>query len=215
MGTALTAAEWRQGARWLGRNSVWPYLFIFGMVLMGFGGVRAGHVLNCRDWPTATGEVVASELVRGLMREGVAKAGLEITYAYSVGAASYEGHRISYAGNKAGYEAIRTMLKQYRQGSTVTVYHHPGNPALAVLDPTFDWRALLPLFYGVGFVTVSTLGFFRRWRLTSANWFDGLHPEATAGRMRFEDFLLGFLGLLTILGIPFLWWALIKMYAGH
>jgi hypothetical protein len=149
------------------------------------------------------------------MREGVAKASLEMTYAYTVNGSDYEGHRISYAGNKAGYDEIRAMLKHYRPESPVSVYHHPGDPSLALLDPSFNWRGLWPLFWGLGMVTAALVGMVRGWRLTSADWFDPPAPQGARGKMRFEDFLLGFLGLLTIAAIPFLWWALIKMYAGR
>jgi hypothetical protein len=211
----LSAGDWRQGGRWLGRHSVWPYLFIFGVVLLVGGAIRTAHIINCREWPQVTGEVVSCELVRGLLREGVAKARLEMTYAYTVAGTPYQGHRIRITGNKESYEAIRTMLKRYRRGGPVVVHHHPGNPARAVLDTSFSWGGLLPLLYGFGLVMLSVTGFLRRWRLTSAHWFDGPEPPASVGKMCFEDHLLGFLGLLTIVGIPFLWWALIKMYAGY
>lgn len=211
MGMALSAAGWRQGFRWLGHRSVWPYLFVVGMVLLVFGAYRANHIINCAQWPTVTGEVVSCELVRGLMREGVAQANLAMTYAYQVDGIAYEGHRISYAGNKADYEAIRVMLKRYRPGTPVTVFHHPGNPVHAVLDPTYTWRGFKPLIYSLLLMAVSVLGVLRGWRLTTSNWCE----EPSTGKMSFEDFILGLLGFLTIACIPFLWWALIKLYAGH
>ena len=216
MGMALSAALRRQGYHWLGRRGVWPYLFVVGVVLIGFGAYRANHLITCDQWPTVTGEVSSCELVRGLMREGVAKASLEMTYAYRVDGVTYEGHRISFAGNKADYQAIRAMLKRYRPGTPVTIFHHPGKPARAVLDPTYSWRGFKPLLYGLVLLGVATMGLLRGWRLTSAHWFDDARIEKPAsGRMSFEDILLGLLGLLTIAGIPFLWWALIKLYAGH
>lgn len=215
MEMAFSNTGWRQGLRLLGRHSVWPYLLVFGLVLLGFGAVRASHIVGCPQWPRVTGEVVSCELVRGLMREGVAKASLEMVYAYSVDGAAYEGNRISYAGNKADYQEIRAMLKRYREGTPVTVYHHPGNPTHAVLDPTFNWGGFKPLFYGLGMVAVAIMGLVRGWRLTSSNMFDAGETGKPRGKMSFEDYLLGTLGLLTIAGIPFLWWALIKMYAGH
>jgi hypothetical protein len=215
MGMALSANEWRRGYRWLGRRSVWPYLFIVGLVLLGFGAFRANHIINCAQWPTVTGEVVSCELVRGLMREGVAQASLAMTYAYRVDGVAYEGHRISYAGNKADYEEIRAMLKRYRQGTPVTIFHHPGSPAHAVLDPTYSWRGFKPLIYGFALMGVASMGILRGWRLTSANWFDDSAIDTPTGKMRFEDFILGLLGFMTIACIPFLWWALIKLYAGH
>lgn len=215
MGTALSATGWRQGLRWLGRRSVWPYLLIVGSLLLVFGAYRANHIVHCAQWPTVTGEVVSCELERGLMREGVAQARLAMTYAYQVDGAAHEGHRISYAGNKADYEAIRAMLKRYRQGTPVTVFHHPGNPAHAVLDPTYSWKSFKPLFYGLALVGVSILGLLRGWRLTTANWGETSSTHKQTGKMSFEDFLLGLLGLLTIASLPFLWWALIKLYAGR
>jgi hypothetical protein len=216
MGWSRSAAGWRRAYVWLGQRSVWPYLFVVGVVLLGFGAFRANHIIGCAQWPTVTGEVVSCELVRGLMREGVAQASLAMTYAYRVNGVAYEGHRISYAGNKADYEAIRAMLKRYRQGTAVTIFHHPGNPAHAVLDPTYTWRGFKPLLYGLGSVGVAIMGILRGWRLTSAGWFnESRAKKASSGKMSFEDFLLGLLGFLTIVCIPFLWWALIKLYAGH
>lgn len=215
MGMALSAAGWRQGLRWLGRWSVWPYLLIVGLLLLVFGAYRANHIVHCAEWPTVTGEVVSCELVRGLMREGVAQASLAMTYTYQVDGGAYQGHRISYAGNKADYEAIRAMLKRYRQGTPVTVYHHPGSPTHAVLDPTYSWRSFKSPFYGLALVVVSILGVVRGWRLTTANWGEKSSADKPAGKMSFEDFLLGLLGFLTIASLPFLWWALIKLYAGR
>lgn len=213
---AFYARGWRQVYRWLSRQSVWPYLFVLGMVLFAFGVYRANHFIHCAKWPTVVGEVVSCELVRGLMREGAAQASLAMTYAYQVNGVAYEGHRISYVGNKADYQAIRVMLNRYRQGTAVTIFHHPGNPALAVLDPTYDWRGFKPLLYGLGLMGIAIMGILRGWRLTSADWFNESHSKKTAsGKMSFEDFILGLLGLLTIACIPFLWWALIKLYAGH
>ncbi|MDJ0781279.1 MAG: DUF3592 domain-containing protein [Desulfosarcinaceae bacterium] len=210
------ADGWRRHLKWLGRHSVWPYLFLVGVALLGGGVVRTGHILSSPGWPSVAGEVISSHLSRGPLREGVARASLELTYTYTVNGAAYAGHRIRYAGAATNDESIRAMRNTYRKGAAVTVYYHPDDPAHALLDPSFSWRGLAPLYHGMWVVGLAILGFVRRWRLTATDWFDApAGHTANDRKMTFEDFLLGLMGLLTLLGIPFLWWALMKMYAGR
>ena len=101
------------------RSVIWPQYL----------AVKWGHA--SRSWPRVRGEVTFAKL-KSLGREGHAT---EIWYEYTVDNIDYASSRVAlgvFVGTSLD-EALATY-ERYRLGSSVSVYYHPDNPQLAVLE---------------------------------------------------------------------------------
>ena len=85
-----------------------------------------------RSWPRVRGEITFAKL-KMVGRDGHAA---EIRYEYTVDNLDYASSRVAlgvFLGAPLA-EALATY-ERYRLGSSVSVYYHPDNPQLAVLEP--------------------------------------------------------------------------------
>jgi hypothetical protein len=197
-----TASQW-----------VWIAAIVVGMVLFSTGAVRFYWMVSSRFWPAVTGVIETSQLERGMVREGGLKYRFRLAYRYTVDDAQYEGERISFAGPLQGGGDARVFLDAYPKGMQVKVHHHPTNHRLSVLDVAWSWPAAMTRpFLGVGMTFFSFLGWWRRWPLQT----DYLFRERDADDpTTWKQKMLGLLGMATCLGICWIWWELIKQYAGR
>ena len=194
-------------AQWL-----WALFSLTGLLLFGSGLLQAQRMLSCASWPTAPGVIVKSELKRGYMREGSLKYNFHIVYQYTVNGADFQNDRISFTGQGTDGRTVTETLRTYSKGRTMVVYHNPTNPALSVLETKAHWAGFKRLILGLVIVLLAVTGFWRRWPMQSDYLFREHDPDAP---MKVKEMLLGSLGLLVCLGIGWLWWELIKMYAGR
>ncbi len=84
-----------------------------------------------RSWPRVRGEITFAKL-KMVGRDGHAA---EIQYEYTVDNLDYASSRVAlgvFVGTSLD-EALATY-ERYRLGSSVSVYYHPDNPQLAVLE---------------------------------------------------------------------------------
>ena len=116
---------------------------------VAFGAyISAGFVrdiyfaLKSKQWPTAIGKVVDSEIVVTPAVRGSYTSPL-VGYEYEVRGVRYKSNRIDYSGRGSSLGAwsqpARNYLRHHREGEPVTVRYDPGEPKRAVLEtgPTF------------------------------------------------------------------------------
>lgn len=128
-----------------------------GIALLGLAGWLALRSRQCRHWPSVTGVVIESR---------VDDAHLEMTkpvlrYRYQVGGQSHVGFRVAFAGYGISRRAMVRLIQPYPQGSTVTVYYNPRDPASAVLDNTARADAGYWFAFGLGFLALAA---YLAWR---------------------------------------------------
>ncbi len=191
---------------------IWAITAIVGVGLLFSGALRAQRMLACSSWPTVEGAIITSEMKRGFIREGSLKYNYRIVYRYSVDGTAYENDRISFSGSVRANNQGQSIFRTYPKAKKVTVHHHPTDPDLSVLETARAWSGFKMLLLGILLAPLAVAGFWRRWPLQTDYLFRERNPDAPLTR---TQFILGTLGFLTCLGIAWIWWELIKQYAGR
>jgi len=146
------------------------------------------------------------------MREGALKFQLHIVYRYRVDGKAYEGQRIAFAGRAKKLNDIKALLATYPKGRKVQVHYLPDNPKVATLETHVSWHGSKFIAGGLLLLCLGLIGLRRRWSLQTDYMFKDLSPDRHIPKWKIA---VGFVGLLASLGIFWLWWELIKMYAGR
>lgn len=131
---------------------MWPAVFILaGLAVLAYGIGLMRDARNCAGWPTVEGTITASD-IQVVSREKDRRIyAPNVAYTYVVGSRRFEGTRLTLVPrNYAGEQQTRSILARYPTGGTVRVFHHPNDPANAVLDtgsignewalPLAEWR---------------------------------------------------------------------------
>jgi hypothetical protein len=98
---------------------------------------------SCK-WPSTQGKIIFQSYRQFPydLRHRVAKAQLEIHYAYTVAGIMYESDRFSLW--RSIYQdpdyVVRAFADRHWEGAPITVYYKPANPKKAVLQTGPDWR---------------------------------------------------------------------------
>lgn len=191
---------------------IWVTVTLAGIAALWPGMLNLQRMLLCPGWPTVSGVIEKSELKRGLLREGLLKHQYDMLYRYTVNGKAYQSGRISFAGTLPGNHDIQGLLDAYRPGDKVEVRYHPKHPELAAIEADVSWRGGKLTLFGLVSAVLGGMGLWRRWPLQTDDLFREHDPEKP---LTFSRIVLGTLGMLTCLGIVWLWWELIKMYAGR
>ncbi len=118
--------------------------------------------MKAKNWPTAPGNVVDSQITMHYDDDGDRMYGTAITYRYTVDGLEYSGNKRTFveysSNNKQRAENIVTM---YAPETPVQVYYSPDDPEDLVLEPgtnaTMFLVLLVPLFF-IGFGVAGLLG---------------------------------------------------------
>ena len=191
---------------------IWAVSLVIGAALLLSGALQATRILSSLSWPTATGTIAQSDLKHGYMREGILKYKAHIVYHYDVDGTRYSGRRIAFSGAATHGWKAREVAAAYRVGDTVTVHYHPSKPGQSVLITGVTWQGFSTLLVGVVLTPLALAGLWRRWPLQTDYLFKPHDPDAPWTPARI---ILGGLGLLSCLAIAWIWWELIKTYAGR
>lgn len=102
---------------------------------------------QCLHWPSVLGVVTESRVEDSpidMMKPVV-------RYRYAVDGSTFIGFRVTFSGYGVSRSAMVQLIAPYPEGSTVTVYYDPANPASSVLNnlAKSDWRYWL--MFGIGF----------------------------------------------------------------
>lgn len=196
---------------------IWALVLIVSFVLLLSSGLRIQRVLSSRGWPTTQGMVTVSTLEHTPLGRSMMKYGLQLRYSYSVQGTRYESGRLSFAGS-TGYVGrtkietrVQQALKTYTKGAAVTVHYHPTKLGVAVLDTEVPGYLYKRFLLAIGMGVLAVVGFRRRWTMQTDYLSKPYDPKAP---MTFNRFILGALGLAVCVAIAWIWWELIKKYAG-
>lgn len=74
-----------------------------------------------------------------------------LRYRYEVAGVVFIGFRVAFSGYGVSRAAMAQLIKPYPEGSTVTVFYDPADPASSVLSNVAKSDWLYWLMFGVGF----------------------------------------------------------------
>ncbi len=114
------------------------------------------------DWPQVEGTIVDHRVVP-IDREGVGnRYGVKLIYQYEVEGQQYTGSQIDVAGTEIVFHGelsqelqIRSE-EQYPKGDPIEIFHHPTQPAKAILVrgivPTTYWQLVFMIFIVAAYI---------------------------------------------------------------
>jgi hypothetical protein len=191
---------------------IWAFMAVIGALVFVVAVLNTYRMLTCGAWPVTDGMIAHSELKRGFMREGALKFQLHLVYHYRVDGKAYESKRIAFGGQAKKLKEIRTLLTTYPKGRKVQVHYLPTHPKVATLETHVSWHGLKTLAGGLLLLCIGLVGIQRRWSLQTDYLFKDLDPDRHIPKWKIA---VGLVGLTACLGLFWLWWELIKMYAGR
>lgn len=191
---------------------IWAIAAIIGAFIFITAGLNTYRMSVCDQWPVTDGVITHSELKRGIMREGALKFQLHLEYRYRVGGHAYEGKRISFGGPIQKQKDLKAILTTYPKGRKVRVHYLPSNPKVATLETQVSWQGAKFLGGGLLLFCMGLAGIRWRWSLQTDYLFEDRDPDQHIPEWKIAA---GFVGLLACLSIFWLWWELMKMYAGR
>lgn len=117
------------------------------------------HGLGSPNWPQVSGEVVevrSEPMGAGL---GGANRKLVIVYRYQVQDSDYISTRERFSRRLQRYsvEAAESVMEQYRPGTNVTVFHHPQDPQVSVLETGVDYTVWMGLVIAFALMVVAVI----------------------------------------------------------
>ncbi len=196
---------------------IWATTLIVSLVLFAASAWKVQRVWSSASWPTTQGVVDVSDLDFVPISRNASKYKLNLVYQYTVNGQRYEGNRVSFAGRTSYIGRTRTekgvhrVLKTYPEGTRVTVFYHPSRPGTSVLETTIPSSLVKSMLLGFIMAVLSFVGIWRRWSLQTSHLFQPYDPDKP---MTFNRLVLGALGVVVCLAIIWIWWELIKKYAG-
>ena len=143
--------------------------FAVGIIIavFSYGGYRAS--LASESWPTATGNIVRSEIEKqtstsgeGADKKTTVKEYPKINYQYQIDGKTYKSGKISFGptGN------AKQVVSRYPVGKSVAVSYNPDKPEQAVLIPGRKKLDYVPYFFSVVFFIFGA-ALFSKWRKQS------------------------------------------------
>ncbi len=141
------------------------YIIIIGISFIGLFviGRNIVHGLNSRNWPITEGKVVHSgvQAHQSMDDDGDISTtyGASIQYEYNVSGQEIQGTRRSFTEMRTNSaRRAEQILARYPQDSSVTVYHHPDEPSLSVLEPGVKWWMYALMLIVLGLLVFGILG---------------------------------------------------------
>ena len=141
------------------------YIIIIGISFIGLFviGRNIVHGLSSRNWPITEGKIVHSgvQAHQSMDDDGDISTtyGASIQYAYNVSGQEIQGTRRSFTEMRtSSARRAEQILARYPQDSSVTVYHHPDEPSLSVLEPGVKWWIYVLMIILLGLLVFGILG---------------------------------------------------------
>lgn len=139
--------------------------FLGGLAIGRVGVRQSWEAWQSSNWPRVTGIITAADTAFATQthtvdkREGQTVRGQRevttevwsprLTYSFEIDGRKYEGHRIAVADVPSDkYSDATDVVKRYAVDTPVTVYVHPADPTLSVLEPGITFGAVGPIIIG-------------------------------------------------------------------
>ena len=114
-----------------------------------------------RDWPQASGVIVASRTLRKYSGHGTYEILPVIEYEFTHDGRSFSSSQWRPLNFSVGNSSsAQTVALRYPVGQSVTVFVNPRNPMKSVLECQPSWLCWVPFGFGIFFMGVSGLGLF-------------------------------------------------------
>ncbi len=141
------------------------FCLLIGAALAIEGVRQMQDARRSSGWPLVKGTIIKSNISSSAQPEANQNRSLkkrykpEIEYLYDVGETTYRAQLVSYGAGAAFNQsnAVKVTTK-YPTGRLVTVYYKPDNPAVAVLEPGLNRKAILLPIGGLIFFFAGLLG---------------------------------------------------------
>ena len=143
---------------------------IVSEIFLIVGGLIGGFLLwqllkgmKAKNWPTAPGKVVDSQITRDVSRDSDGDRsvtyGADIRYTYEVDGYEYSGDRRSFADySSSNRRRAEKIVARFSPGADVAVYYSPDDPEKCVLEPGISVVSVLFLLLPLIFVVIGVLG---------------------------------------------------------
>ena len=119
------------------------FVLLFGVILTPLFYFQLQEALEISNWPSVEGKIVESRVV------GERAFRPDIKYIYTVDGEEYTGSSSldmpGFGGRTSRLDAAEKMVRQYPQGSTISVYYNPENPQQSMLHPKPTYSHYLTL----------------------------------------------------------------------
>jgi len=135
-------SRWENNRTYSLKNAV-ATLCLFALIVgaaavLWIGVSRSLNAQASETWPTVSGTVTSTSsiIVPG-------KLFIELTYSYTVDGQTYENDRVSFSPKPSAqssfdlftYRSLFLSAAQKNEGSSITIYYQPDNPANSTLVP--------------------------------------------------------------------------------
>lgn len=142
----------------LGTLALMAVFLAVGVGLSIWGWSILQNARASANWPTAEGEIIASEVTRSSDSEGGDSYSPEVTYRYTVENQQHESYTIKFGENSySSRRRAETIAETYPVGRDVTVYYDPEQPGRSVLEPGVTGGSYIVLGVGVFFVVLTLI----------------------------------------------------------
>lgn len=143
----------------LARRSAALFVLLLALALVGDRAYLLWMGSSSEGWPQVDGTIQSfsyKEVGQGRAGEGWR---LSVEYSYQVDGQEIHSDRLRFSKRFAGLddEALADARRRYAEDARVTVYHHPGRPALSVLEPGMDSQAWLGLVLGFVLILIAVV----------------------------------------------------------
>jgi hypothetical protein len=118
---------------------------LFGIGMSIWACIDWQHARRSLAWPTVQGQIVKSSVTRYASRRW--HWDWQVEYRYRVDGHDYTGWR-TYFGSSVPIAVARNIVGKFPLHSTVTVHHHPREPAKSVLLPGVNKYTRLSFLVG-------------------------------------------------------------------
>lgn len=122
-----------------------PLFFVIGVALLFFASSRIWFFWQSRRWPCVTGVITRSE-VRDVADDSGDLSEPCLEYSFEVAGRTFTGsaRRFGFNGDLSRFrEDAKARVVRFPMGAAVSVWHHPKQPSIAVLE-----RKLEPAMFG-------------------------------------------------------------------
>jgi hypothetical protein len=117
---------------------------VFGPIFLLIGFISTSlslYQIQTRSWPTTSGNIVYSRIVRGK------SSALDVKYRYAVQKETFTGSTIAYDFHSSDFfTSVDTNQERWPVGKEVTVAYDPSHSERSVLLTGFQWLAALQSF---------------------------------------------------------------------